>query len=153
MAVLGVLALTACAINTANVAPPAAGPVESPAIPSSYHPQDFTGRWGYAAYHKDEDRARTEAAARGQCGQPVIINGGPNGGVMMYLADSAELQELMLKGNKSGKNFIGPPGEAGGPQDREIAALDGHTMILRWMDPEVGGRYGTAVYIRCAPQT
>jgi hypothetical protein len=71
---------------------------------------------------------------------------------MMYLADSAELQELHLKGSPSGKNYIGPPGEAGGPQDREVVSFDGRTMVLRWMDPEVAGRYGTGVYVRCAPE-
>src|SRR5580704_10203062 len=77
---------------------------------------------------------------------------GPGGGVMMYLADSAELQELQLKGSQNGKNYIGPPGDAGGPQDREIVSFDGRTMVLRWMDPEVAGRYGTGVYVRCAAE-
>ena len=152
MLALCALALAACTTNSGNVAPPTAMPETSPAIPSSYQPELLVGRWGYGAYHKDEDRTRTEAAARGQCGQPVIINRGPSGGIMMYLADSAQLQELVLKGSQSGKNFVGPPGDAGGPQDREIVALDGRTMILRWMDAEVAGRYGTGVYVRCAPE-
>ena len=96
--------------------------------------------------------ARTAAAARAQCGQPVEITRGPNGGIMMYLADSAQLQELQLKGSASGKNYIGPPGDAGGPQDREIVSFDGRTMVLRWIDPEIAGRYGTGVYVRCAPE-
>ena len=123
-----------------------------PAIASQYRPEEVVGRWGYGAFHKDEDLARTAAAARGQCGQPVEITRGPNGGVMMYLADSAQLQELQLKGSASGKNYVGPPGDAGGPQDREIVSFDGRTMVLRWMDPEVAGRYGTGVYVRCAPE-
>ena len=41
-----------------------------------------------------------------------------------------------LKGSPSGKNYVGPPGPAGGTQDREIVAFDGRTMVLRWMDPE-----------------
>ena len=127
-------------------------PTAQPAIPSQYRPEEIVGRWGYGAYHKDEDLARTAAAARNQCGQPVEITRGPNGGVMMYLADSAQLQELQLKGSQSGKNYIGPPGDAGGPQDREIVSFDGRTMVLKWMDPEVAGRYGTGVYVRCAPE-
>ena len=71
---------------------------------------------------------------------------------MMYLADCAQLQELQLKGSPSGKNYIGPPGDPGGPQDREIVSFDGRTMVLRWMDAEVAGRYGTGVYVRCAPE-
>jgi hypothetical protein len=153
MAVVCALALSACATNNANVPPPGAGgPAGSPAMPSIYQPEQLVGRWGYGAYHKDEDKNRTENAARGQCGQPVIINRGPGGGIMMYLADSAQLQELVLKGSQSGKNYVGPAGDAGGAQDREIISLDGRTMILRWVDQEVAGRYGTGVYVRCAPE-
>jgi hypothetical protein len=25
-------------------------------------------------------------------------------------------------------------------------------MVLRWMDPEIQGRYGTMVYVRCGPE-
>jgi hypothetical protein len=146
--------LAACTATTPAVQapPPEAAAVEAPAIPSKYRPEEIVGRWGYGAYHNDSDLARTTAAARGQCGQPVVINRGPSGGVMMYLADSADLQELQLKGSQNGKNYIGPPGDPGGPQDREIVSFDGRTMVLRWMDPEVAGRYGTGVYVRCAPE-
>jgi hypothetical protein len=150
--VLGTAVLAGCTTNTPPIEAPAAGAPTTPALPSQYKPEELVGRWGYGAYHNDADLARTAAAARAQCGQPVIINRGPNGGVMMYLADSAELQELVLKGSPGGKNYIGPPGEAGGPQDREIVSFDGRTMVLRWIDPEVAGRYGTGVYVRCAPE-
>ena len=152
VAAVSALALAACTTNTAPPPDAAAAPMTQPAIASQYRPEEVVGRWGYGAFHKDEDLARTAAAARGQCGQPVDITRGPSGGVMMYLADSAELQELQLKGRASGKNYIGPPGDAGGPQDREIVSFDGRTMVLRWMDPEVAGRYGTGVYVRCAPE-
>jgi hypothetical protein len=145
-------ALVACTSNPPSMTSQAPPPMAQPAIPSSYRPEEIVGRWGYGAFHKDEDLARTAAAARGQCGQPVEITRGPTGGVMMYLADSAQLQELQLKGSANGKNYIGPPGDAGGPQDREIVSFDGRTMVLRWMDPEVASRYGTGVYVRCAPE-
>ena len=151
-AAISALALSACTTNTAPPPDASVQPMTQPAIPSRYRPEEVVGRWGYGAFHKDEDLARTTAAARGQCGQPVEITRGPNGGVMMYLADSAQLQELQLKGSASGKNYIGPPGDAGGPQDREIQQFDGRTMVLRWIDPEVAGRYGTGVYVRCAPE-
>ena len=80
-----------------------------------------------------------------------MIGAGPTGGVMMYLADSTQLEELRLKGGPGGRNFIGPPGEAGGRQDREIVSFDGRVMVLRHVDPEVSGRYGTEVFVRCAP--
>ena len=144
------LILSACAQN----APPAVEtpPPPVPEVPSSIRSDEVVGRWGYGAYHNDADRARTEAAARGQCGQPVVINRGPGGGVLMYLADSAQLQELFLKGSAGGRNFIGPPGPAGGPQDREVVAFDGRVMVLRWMNPEVQNRYGTSVYVRCGAE-
>jgi hypothetical protein len=89
------LALSACTTNT----PPVEAPSPMPDIPASIRAEEVVGRWGYGSYHNEGDRARTEAAARGQCGQPVVINRGPGGGVMMYLADSAQLQELYLKGS------------------------------------------------------
>jgi len=82
----------------------------------------------------------------------VIINRGPNGGVLMYLADSAQLQELRLKGGPGGRNYVGPPGPPGGPQDREIVTFDGRILVLRWMNPEIANRYGMGVYVRCAAE-
>lgn len=152
LAVLSAFALGACSTNPPAPEMQTPSPATAPAIPSKYRPEELVGRWGYGAFHRDEDLARTTAAARAQCGQPVEITRGPGGGVMMYLADSAQLQELQLKGSASGKNYIGPPGDAGGAQDREIVSFDGRTMVLKWMDPEVAGRYGTGVYVRCAPE-
>ena len=57
-----------------------------------------------------------------------------------------------MKGSQGGKNYIGPAGEPGGPQDREIVSFDGRVMIMRFVDPEVPARYGTGVYVRCAPK-
>jgi len=146
-----VFILSACTTNPPAVEspPPMAA---APEVPATIRPEEIVGRWGYGSYHNEADRARTEAAARGQCGQPVVINRGPSGGVMMYLADSAQLQELYLKGAPGGRNFIGPPGPAGGPQDREVVSFDGRSMVLRWMNPEVQNRYGTGVYARCGPE-
>ena len=69
---------------------------------------------------------------------------------MMHLADQATPTELRLKGAPGGKTYIGPEGDPpGGAQDREVVTFDGRMLILRWMDPEVQGRYGTMVYVRC----
>jgi len=128
-------------------------PEAVPTLPPAFPPQDIVGRWGLAAYHKDEDRARIEAAAAQQCKQPYVITLGPTGGVMMHLADQATPTELRLKGAPGGKTFVGPEGDPpGSPQDREVLAFDGRMLILRWMDPEVQGRYGTMVYVRCAAE-
>jgi len=131
--------------------PASVQPLPGPEIPATIRASEVVGRWGYAAYHREQDRARTETAARGQCSQPVVINPGPTGGVMMYLADQSQLTELRLKGSPGGRNYIGPPGESGSVQDREIVSFDGRVMLLRFVDPEVSGRYGTGVYVRCAP--
>jgi hypothetical protein len=96
VAVLSALALGAC--STGPGPETRAAPPPQPEMPAKVRPSEIIGRWGYAAYHKPEDRARTEANARGQCKQPFVIGQGPNGGVMMYLADSNQLQELRLKG-------------------------------------------------------
>ena len=151
---LAAFVLSACTTNPFSPSEPAPPPTPTvaPEIPASIRPEEIVGRWGYGAYHNETDRARTEVAARGQCGQPVVINRGPNGGVLMYLADSAQLQELNLKGSQSGKNYIGPPGPPGGLQDREIVSFDGRIIVLRWMNPEVATRYGAGVYVRCAPE-
>src|SRR5437868_6073189 len=126
-------------------------PLPAPEIPASIRSSEVVGRWGYAAYHKPEDRPRTETAARGQCNHPYVIGQGPTGGVMMYLADQSQLQELRLKGGPGGKNYVGPANEgAGDMHDREIVSFDGRVMLLRWIDPEVAGRYGTGIYVRCA---
>jgi hypothetical protein len=145
-------ALAGCATSS----PPSPGellaPAAVPTLPPSFPPQELIGRWGLAAYHRPDDRARTETAARNQCKQPYVISAGPSGGLIMHLADQAQPQELRLKGAPGGKNYIGPEGEPGGMQDREVVSFDGRVLITRWMDPEIAGRYGNAVYVRCAPR-
>lgn len=151
VAVLGALALGSCTTNQPPIEQPTVAAPPAPEIPSSIRPEEVVGRWGYGSYHRPEDLVRTEAAARAACGEPVVIDRGPHGGVMMYLADNAQLQELELKGSQSGQNYVGPPGPPGGMDDRQIVSFDGRTMVLKWMDPEVAGRYGIGVYVRCAP--
>ena len=143
--------LAGCATSTTQPdVTPAALP--QPEIPARVRATEIVGRWGYAAYHKPEDRARTEANARGQCKQPFVIGQGTSGGVMMYLADSSQLQELRLKGTQGGRDYIGPAGETPGQQDREIVSFDGRVLVLKYVDPEIDGRYGTGIFVRCAPR-
>jgi hypothetical protein len=149
---LSTLALAGCTTRPAYEGDAAGYAPPQPEVPARVRPSEIIGRWGYAAYHKPEDRSRVEANARGQCKQPFVIGQGPNGGVMMYLADSSELQELRLKGSQGGKDYIGPAGQTPGPQDREIVSFDGRVMLLRFVDPEIDGRYGTGVFVRCAPR-
>ena len=109
----------------------------------------LVGKWGLAAYHRDTDRARTIKEALAQCNKPYVINKGPNGGVMMYLADQAQLQELVLKAGPDGKTFLGPPGDAGTADDREVLNVDANSFTTIWVDPDNASRYGTMVYERC----
>src|SRR5262245_24125128 len=117
-----IIGLSAASVSACSTTRPPQVAVEPPApeVPAKLRPVVIAGRWGYAAFHQPKDRTRTEANARGQCKQPFVIGQGPTGGVMMYLADSTQLQELRLKGSPSGRDYIGPPGETPGPQDREI---------------------------------
>jgi hypothetical protein len=150
------LALGACSTTSPFGPQPEAPPVQPaavPTLPPAFPPQDIVGRWGLAAYHREEDRPRIEAAAAQQCANPYVITLGPTGRVMMHLADQATPTELRLKGAPGGKTFIGPAEDPpGGMQDREVVSFNGRILILRWVDPEVQGRYGTMVYVRCGPE-
>ncbi len=69
----------------------------------------------------------------------------------MHLADQSQPQELLLKGGPNGKNYSSVRRTSrAAARDREIVSFDGRVLILRWLDPEVAGRYGTGVYVRCA---
>ena len=131
---------------------PVTEPGEAPEMPATIRSDEIVGRWGLASFQNPNDRARTEAAARGQCKQPYVIGNGTSGGVVMHLADQATPQELRLKGSPSGKNYIGPPGPTPGEQDREIVSFDGRVLITRFIDKDAAVRYGNMVYVRCAPR-
>jgi hypothetical protein len=131
---------------------PTVAPAPEPAMPASIRADEIVGRWGLASFQDPKDRARTEAAAKGQCKQPYVIGAGTHGGVIMHLADQATPQELDLKGSPSGKNYIGPTGPAGGQQDREIVSFDGRVLVTRFIDKDAATRYGNMVYVRCAPR-
>ncbi|HTQ81732.1 MAG TPA: hypothetical protein VMI47_00555 [Pseudolabrys sp.] len=151
--ILSVLALGMAGCATSPGPEATAAPTVVPTLPPAFPPQDIVGRWGLAAYHKDEDRQRIEVAAAGQCKQPYVITLGPAGGVMMHLADQATPTELALKGAPGGKTYIGPKDEPpASSDDREVVSFDGRILILRWLDPEVQGRYGTMVYVRCGAE-
>ncbi|MET0970195.1 MAG: hypothetical protein ABWY18_13415 [Tardiphaga sp.] len=149
------LSLGACgsysgfSFGTSEPPPP---PPPPPELPASIRSEEIVGRWGLASYMNPSDRTRTENAARGQCKNPYIIGPGPTGGVMMHLADEATPQELRLKGSSSGKNYIGPPGPAGGDKDREVVSFDGRTLVTRFLDKDASTRYGNMVYVRCGPK-
>ena len=117
-------------------------------MPPRWHPEDIVGRWGMAAYHRDQDRARTKVETRDQCAQPFLIDRSSGGNVLMLGHDNPQLQEMILKGSTEGKTYIGP-GPYLGIEDREVVSFDGKVLILKWVNPEVAGRYGNMVLARC----
>ena len=128
----------------------APGP-SSPAQPSAaagIRPEDIVGRWGYAAYYNEKDRPRIEAAARAQCNRPAVIKSGPNGGVVMPIANQTPGQEQVIKSGPEGRNYIGPPGDPGGADDSEIITFDGKMLITRTVAADDGGHL-TSIYVRC----
>ena len=144
-AALATLALAGCTTSPTEIAP--ARPQFTSPIPADR----LVGRWGLAAYHRPDDAGRTEAQARAQCSNlPYVITAGPNGTVMMYLADDNKLTEVISKQVGSGPVFLGPPDDAaGGDRDRQVVRFENNVMSLKWVDPEVARRYGTMVYVRC----
>ncbi len=117
--------------------------------PATIRNEQLIGKWGVASYREEKDRKRVEAQARAQCRLPYIITKGPSDGVMMHLADDAKLYELRIKGGSDGKTYLGPESAPGEWQDREVISITEKEMIMRFVDPEVHGRYGTFIYVRC----
>jgi hypothetical protein len=141
------LSLAGCSGFFWDAAPtPAPAPV---VVPPSVGPEALLGSWGLASYRKEADRARTEKEAHAQCNRPYIIKLGPNGGLMMNLADQKETSELVLKGSPDGKTYLGLPGDVGTPDDRVISAVGPDSFTADWVDPDNATRYGTMIYVRC----
>ncbi len=146
---LAIAGLVAAVLAGCASEPPPVPVVTAPSI----GPDALVGKWGLAAYHKDTDRPRTVKEALAQCNKPYVINKGPSGGLMMYLADNAQIQELVLKAGPDGKTFLGPPGDAGTADDREVLNVDPNSFTTIWVDPDNASRYGTMVYERCGKRT
>ena len=141
-----ILLLPGCNLNPLSSSPPPGVPAV--AVPPSLRPDDIVGRWGLAAYHRDQDRARTIVAARDQCTQAFLIDRSPRGNILMLGHDNPQPQEMIVKGSIEGKTYIGP-GPYPGIEDREVVSFDGKVLILKWVNPEVAGRYGIMVLARC----
>ena len=124
-------------------------PPATPLPPPSLRANEITGRWGLASYHRDADRPRTEAAARGQCNQPYIIERSASGGVLMLGHDNPAKVDMAIKGSYENKTYIGPGPTPKGNEDREVVSFDRNVLVLKWVDPEIAGRYGIMVLVRC----
>jgi hypothetical protein len=119
------------------------------AAPASFGRERLIGRWGVASFRDEKDRPRTEREARAQCSLPYTIVKGPTDGVMMHVADDPKLHELRLKGDASGRTYLGFEAPPGDPQDREILSATDKLMVMRFVDEDANRRYGTFVYVRC----
>lgn len=141
---VALLAISGCASVTERVAPSVAPVTPAVAITT----EDLIGNWGLGSFRQEADLPRTINEARRYCNNPYVITRGPNNGVMMYLADQPKPSELVLK-NASGRVYLGPPGPAGMPKDRQITSFQDGVVIAPWVDPSVTARYGTMVFVRC----
>ena len=144
-AALALVGLLSAFVAGCGETPPPTPSIVAPAISTD----QLVGKWGFAAYHKDADRARTAKEAAAQCNRPYVINKGPTGGLMMNLADQKELSELILKAGPDGQTYLGPPGPPAGPDDRIVSNVDANSFTTVWVDPDNASRYGTSVYVRC----
>jgi hypothetical protein len=125
-----------------------AGPSVQPAPTVHVTTEELIGNWGLGSFRNEADLPRTINEARRYCNNPYVISRGPNNGVMMYLADQSSPSEVVLK-TAGGRVYIGPPGPAGTPKDRQITSFQDGVMIAPWVDPSVTARYGTMVFVRC----
>jgi hypothetical protein len=157
-AALGAAAVMLAACNSVNNPfssftsnGPEAAP-STPLPPPSLRADEIVGRWGYSAYHRDQDRTRTEVQAREQCSQPYMIERSPSGGVTMLGHDNPAKQDMAIKGSYENKTYIGPGPTPAGADDREVLSFSGNVLILKWVDPEVAGRYGNMVLVRCGAE-
>jgi hypothetical protein len=144
------LAVTAVALLAACMPDERPSVAVAPNAQAKITNDQLVGRWGLGAYHQDAARARTLVEAKSQCSNAYVITKGPNGGVMMHVADSADLFELTVRVGSDGKTYIGPTDQPpGSAWDREVVQYDGKSMTAVWVDPEVVTRYGTMVFVRC----
>lgn len=148
---VSLLALTAvglAACSSDGMTPPtdAAMVPAGPAI--AITSEQLIGKWGLGSFRNEADLARTTAEARRFCNNPYVITPGPQGGVMMYLADQTQPSELFIKSG-GGRTYIGPPGPAGVIKDRQVTSFQDGVLVAAWVDPTVTARYGTMVFVKC----
>lgn len=152
-AVVIAIGLASCSTVPVTEAPttdlPQAGRSSLTEVPSTTRSEQLVGRWGVASYRQEKDRARVQAQARAQCKQALVIEKGPTGGVMMYVADDTKLYELRIKGGSDGKTYLGFESPPGDWQDREIITISDKEMVMRFVDVDANNRYGTFIYVRC----
>ena len=114
---------------------------------------DLEGNWGLASYRTEADKERTITEAKSACSNPYVITKGGVGGVMMYLADQAQPQEVVIKVAQNGQVYIGLAGKPGIATDRLVLSFADGVLITQWVDPGTAERFGTMILVRCKPKT
>ena len=51
------------------------------------------------------------------------------------------------QGQRRRQTYVGPGPSPAGADDREVLSFDDQVLILKWVDPETAGRYGTMVLV------
>jgi hypothetical protein len=59
---------------------------------------------------------------------------------------------MVLKGSVEGKTYIGPGPSPAGADGRQVVSFNGQVLVLKWVEPEIPGRYGIMVLARCGPE-
>ena len=152
---LGAAAALACAVAGCasldfwNWGSPAPQPAPAPTSFRVLPPDPLIGKWGVASYRSPNDRASAEKLARERCASPYAIVKGPTDGVMMHVAEDPDPHELALKKGGDGRTYVGFNAPIGDPSDREIVEMTPKLLVMRFVDPDKFGRFGTAVYVKC----
>jgi hypothetical protein len=66
--------------------------------------------------------------------------------------DNPALVDMTIKASYDNKTYIGPGPTPKGADDREVVSFDGKVLVLKWVDPEIAGRYGIMVLVRCGSE-
>jgi hypothetical protein len=145
VALLSALCLSGCTSESMT------GPALVPATPTlpPIASDELVGKWGLGSFREEKDLVRTTDEARRFCNNPYVITKGPNGGVMMYLADQSAPTEVFVR-TVGGRVYIGPSNQPpGGIKDRQVMSFENGVLVAGWVDPTVAARYGTMVFVKC----
>ena len=94
------------------------------AAPPRLRAEDILGRWGFAAYHREQDRPQVELLARRQCSShSYLISKSVTADVAMLNPDNAQAVDVKIKGSVEGKTYLGPETRPGDADDREVVSF------------------------------
>ncbi len=144
--------LAACTSTspTTSLQPQAAAPTPPPPAVVQITTASLPGNYGLASYHRAEDRERTLKQAKIACRNPYKMTAGANGGVVMHAPGQPGPAEFFVKKDNAGRSYIGPKGEAAGPNDQRVLSYDNGTLVTEWTSGRLKTVYGTMVYVPCA---